>query len=154
LASTLAVLAALFGAALLPGPAGPRARADTRPGWLTSRPRPPAVAASPLAVGDEGRTGARPRRRALLPDGPVVYVNENSTVQFTGERHLRLAEGEIFVEAAPDKGAALAVRTPKGEVSGQAAKFAVRAAAAGAGVVVARGQVSVSGLDRPVHAGQ
>jgi hypothetical protein len=144
LLSALAALTVLSGLALVP------ARAERRPDWLTSRPRPAAPAARPLAVGDEVRTEARQRRRAVLPDGSVLYVNANSTVRLAGERRLELAAGEIAVASV----APVLVKAATAEVSAKGATFAVRTATAGVGVVVARGRVGVTGLERPLHAGQ
>src|SRR5690349_5016300 len=47
---------------------------------LTPRPRPAAPPAEPLKVGDTLRTGRGERKRAALPDGSVVYVNQDTTV--------------------------------------------------------------------------
>src|SRR5579884_2790334 len=98
LAPLLAALTLLSGLTL--APAAAPAPAEAHPGWLTSRPRPPAPAVRSLAVGDEVRTDARQCRRAVLPDGSVLYVNQNSDVRVTAERGLTLSRGEIFVEAA------------------------------------------------------
>jgi hypothetical protein len=149
-ALALAVLTGLVFTAPAAPPTPPPAQAD----WLTSRPHPPAPAAHKLAVGDEVRTDARQRRRAVLPDGSVLYVNQNSTVRVTAERGLALDAGEVFVETAGREKGVFLVKAPRAEVSGRGATFAVRTATTGVGVVVARGEVRVSGLDRPLRAGQ
>src|SRR5262245_28851871 len=70
---------------------------------LTSRPRPAVANVKPTAVGEEVRTTIGQRRRLLLPDGSVAYVNADTTVKLTGDRRLRLDGGEVFVEVAPGK---------------------------------------------------
>src|SRR5439155_5279780 len=80
---------------------GSSARAEGLPDYLTSRPRPAAAAVAPIRVGEEIRTVPGERRRVLLPDGSVVYVNQNSRVKLEKERQLNLAAGEILVEVAP-----------------------------------------------------
>jgi Tfp pilus assembly protein PilF len=124
---------------------------------LTSQPRPKAPAAKTVAVGEEIRTRAGQRRRLLLPDGSVLYVNQNTRATLHSARRVTLAAGEVFLDAASrlkDRANPFVVKTPRGEVTGQAARFAVRTAAAGPGVVVARGRVQVSGLKRALVAGQ
>src|SRR5262249_30209724 len=91
-------------AALL-GPALPTPAHPGRP--LTTRPRPDTPSVKPAAVGEEVRTGATQRRRLLLADGSVVYVNAGSEVKVAGERRLRVSGGAVFVDVAPRaKGAA------------------------------------------------
>jgi tetratricopeptide (TPR) repeat protein len=150
LPGAIAALAVLSGLVLVPAPAAAPPSEGAQAEWLTSRPRAAAPTVRPLAIGDEVRTTARQRRRAVLPDGTILYVNENSTVRVSGERRLALAAGEVAVEAAGP----IHVKAPEAEVSGQGTRFAVRTATAGVGVVVARGRVAVSGLDRPLRAGQ
>ncbi|HMF12649.1 MAG TPA: VIT domain-containing protein, partial [Gemmataceae bacterium] len=127
-------------------------QAESPPERLTSRPRSAALAVKPLAVGEEVRTEAGQRRRVVLPDGSVVYINNDTTFKLNAPRRLALAAGEVFVEVAP--GEPFVVTTPKRDVTAAGTRFAVRADAKGTGVVVARGKVKVSGLDTPVLAGQ
>src|SRR6266540_124215 len=89
--------------------------AEPDPGHLASRPRPGTVALPALAVGGEVQTAAGQRRTARLPDGSILYVNQNSTVKLEADRALALAAGEVFVEVAPRKaeGLAFVVKTPK-----------------------------------------
>src|SRR5262249_61506527 len=95
------------------------------------------------------------RRRAVLPDGSVVYLNQQTTATVTAERHLKLSKGEVFVEVAPnDDAKSFVVETAKREVSAVGTAFAVRANHRGTGILVTRGRVKVSGLDKPLHAGQ
>src|SRR5262245_51272017 len=73
-------------------------QADSPPERLTSRPRSAAPAVKPLAVGEEVRTEAGQRRRAVLPDGSVVYASTDTTIKVNAPRRLSLAAGEVFVE--------------------------------------------------------
>jgi ferric-dicitrate binding protein FerR (iron transport regulator) len=130
----------------------PAARAEGPPERLTSKQRATAPKVKPLAVGDELRTEAGQRRRAVLPDGSVVYVNQDTRIKINAPRRLALTAGEVFVEVTP--GDAFVVTTPKRDVTAAGTRFAVRADAKGTGVLVARGKVKVAGLDTPLHAGQ
>ena len=94
--ATASAVAALLGLALVTAPA-----ADQPGERLTSRPRRPAPAAKAVAIGEEVRTDATQRRRLLLADGSVVYVNAGADVKVTGERRLRVSNGIVFVDVAP-----------------------------------------------------
>jgi ferric-dicitrate binding protein FerR (iron transport regulator)/tetratricopeptide (TPR) repeat protein len=122
---------------------------------LTARPRPATPPATPLTVGQTLRTKAGERRRALLPDGSVVYVNQDTTVTLDRERHLALTSGEVFVEVTPvrDGVGPFVVQTPQREVTAVGTKFAVRAGAAKTGVLVTQGYVLASGVDGLIPAG-
>ncbi|HYT92315.1 MAG TPA: VIT domain-containing protein, partial [Gemmataceae bacterium] len=114
-----------------------------------------APAVKELAVGEELQTKAGERRRVRLPDGSILYVNAATRATLETPRRLSVAAGEVYVEAAaraPD--ALLVVRTPNREVTAQRAHFAVRVEKAETSVTVTRGQARVSGLDRPLQAGQ
>jgi ferric-dicitrate binding protein FerR (iron transport regulator) len=103
---------------------------------LTSQQPPPAPPAKAVEVGTEIRTEAGQRRRLLLPDGSVLYVNEKSSVKLMAKRRLALTSGEIFVETPGKDGQeSLVVQTPKREISGHAARFAARVAEDGTGIV-------------------
>src|SRR5262249_42473919 len=134
----------------------PVAGAEAVPERLTSRPRPSLPVDKPVSVGAEIRTGTGERRRVVLPDGAVLYVNQNTTLKLDQARQLSLTTGEILVDSAAQKQAdrPLVIKTPQREVAGKKAKFAVRIGEKGTGVIVTRGQVTVSGLDAPVGAGQ
>ncbi len=149
-----AAVTAFLGLSLL---AAPAAEPNER---LTSRPRPAAVDARPAAVGEEVRTDATQRRRLLLADGSVLYVNDRAEVKVTGERRLRLSRGQVFVEVAPGArgAAAFTVTTPDRELTCAGGAFAAGVVAdpdskARTGVVVARGRVQVSGADATLTAG-
>jgi tetratricopeptide (TPR) repeat protein len=106
-------------------------------------------------MGDEVSTTAGERRRAVLPDGSILYLNQNSRVKLTAPRQINLIAGEVFVEVVPQRAEEqFTVKTPTGEVAGSQSQFAVRREAAGTGVVVTRSRVKVSGIHDPVVAGQ
>ena len=125
---------------------------------LTARSRPPAPAADSVAVGTTIQTKAGQRRRVTLPDGSVVYVNQNTVIKVEAESRVMLSAGEVFVEVVPRQpgadGATFVVQTAKRDVSALGTKFAVRAGAEGTGVVVMQGRVKVDGLASPIQAGQ
>src|SRR5437762_2000096 len=77
-ARVAALAAALLGLFLAPDVGRTLADAPSGPARLTSRPRLPEPAAQPLAVGTELATGAGERRRLKLPDGSVLYVNQQT----------------------------------------------------------------------------
>ena len=128
-----------------PGASGPER--------LTCRPKPPAPNVQRMAVGAEVRTGNSQRRRAVLPDGSALFLNEQTTLKLTAARRLKLSAGEVFVEAAPGE-VPFVVVTPKREVSAVGTAFAVRTGKAGTGVLVVRGRVTVSAVEKPLLAGQ
>jgi tetratricopeptide (TPR) repeat protein len=147
-----AIAVAVFLALFLRGRDAPVADAQTVKGVLTSRPRPEISAPTPLVVGSELRTGVGERRRVSLPDGSVLYVNENSVARLDSKKTLALSAGEIYLESA---GTGLAVRAANMEVSGKQASFAVRVEKQGPAIGVTRGKVSVQGVKwSSVQAGQ
>src|SRR5262249_52632901 len=86
----------------LPRPSQPAAAPPlARPNLLTPRPRPPAPAVKPVAVGSAVTTNAHGRRRVVLPDGSVLYLNENTRVRLAADRVLEMSRGEVFVEVSP-----------------------------------------------------
>src|SRR5205823_3424618 len=106
--------------------------------------------------GDEVRTESGQRRVVALAGGDILYVNENTQVKLEAAGQLVLAAGEVYVAQAPADGqnTAVSVQAPGRKVTGQNSSFAVRAGDGGAGVLVTRGQVQVSGVDQPLKAGQ
>lgn len=151
---------ALFGVlALVQALNQPAVSAEAGPERLTSRSRPTPPAVKPLAVGDEIQTGSGQRRRVVLPEGAVLYLNQNTSIKLDQTRQVTVRSGQVLVETAARKkeDLPLIVKTPKREVSGRNAKFAVQIYEdgdfEGTGVVVTRGQVTVSGLDSPIQAG-
>src|SRR5205807_1930716 len=103
LVGVLGALAALAALGILQDRGRSASPAATPPQVLRSRARPAQPKAAPLAVGAEVRTTAGQRRRLLLPGGALLYVNENSRVKLDAAGKATLAEGEVYVEAAPAK---------------------------------------------------
>ena len=127
---------------------------ETAPGSLavlTPRPRPAVPPAPLLAVGNSIRTQPGERRRVAMPDGSVLYVNQDTTAKLDQDRHLTVSAGEVFLEVRPmDLHAGVGpfvVKTPQREVTALGTKFAVRADAAATSVLVTQGYVMASGLD-------
>ncbi len=122
-----------------------------------AQPRPQAAAPERLVVGQTIRTAARERRRALLPDGSVLYLNEQSTVALTANRTVALHRGQLFVEVTPanlsDQGP-FVVETPDRSVTALGTKFAVSAENEKTEVLVTQGKVRVSGAKAVVNGGQ
>ncbi len=145
-----------------PSGSGPAEREHRSPGLaeldrLTPRHRSASPAAKPLAIGESIQTQAGQRHRVTLPDGSVLYVNQNTTAKLDAARHLTLSSGEVFVEVAPRDQAAstpFVIKTPNREVSALGTKLVVQATQEGTGVVVTQGKVQVSGLGGLLLAGQ
>lgn len=122
-----------------------------------ARPRPQAVAPERLVVGQTIRTTARERRRALLPDGSILYLNEQSTVALTANRTVALHRGQLFVEVTPANLSgqrSFVVETPDRSVTALGTKFAVSADKEETEVLVTQGRVRVSGAKAVVTGGQ
>lgn len=122
-----------------------------------AQPRPQAAPPERLLVGQTIRTAARERRRALLPDGSVLYLNEQSTVALTADRKVALHRGQLFVEVTPanisDHGP-FVVETPDRSVTALGTKFAVSTGEKETEVLVTQGKVKVSGASEIVTGGQ
>jgi thioredoxin-like negative regulator of GroEL len=123
--------------------------ADNSGERLTSRRQPPTPPEKAVEVGTEVRTEAGQRRRLVLPDGSILYVNEKSTVKLAAKQKLVLTTGEIFVETT-NNDTPLVIQTVQREISGRVAR--VRLSDDGANVVVTGGQVKVG--DLMLRAGQ
>lgn len=119
------------------------------------------------AEGDTIVTGPRERRRITLPDGSILSINEQSQVQVTGFRKVKLLAGEVFVEVIPasllkreasashkDTAEQFVVETPNRSVTALGTKFVVKAQGPATNVVVTQGQVKVSGVEQTIPAGQ
>jgi ferric-dicitrate binding protein FerR (iron transport regulator) len=124
------------------------------PALLTPRPRPEAPEVAKLAVGGALRTKAGERRRVVLPDGSVLYLNQKTEVKLDADRHVTLSAGEVFVEVAPRPNENFVVKTPQREITALGTKFDVAALGTGTGVTVTQGKVRVSGLGGVLSAGQ
>jgi ferric-dicitrate binding protein FerR (iron transport regulator)/tetratricopeptide (TPR) repeat protein len=124
---------------------------------LVPQPRPAAPAETLVAVGENLTTKAGQRRRAVLADGSVLFLNGDTHVQYVADRQVKLLRGELYVEVSPraaGSGATFVVKAPDREVQALGTHFSVWAEGAKSGVVVTQGKVHVSGLDALVHAGQ
>ncbi|HUT61467.1 MAG TPA: VIT domain-containing protein, partial [Phycisphaerae bacterium] len=122
---------------------------------MVPRRRAEAGPIKPAAVGEVIRTQADQRRRVLLADGSVLYVNENTVARIDGRSAVSLDSGELFVEVAA-RGAdeRFTVRTPQRQITAMGTKFAVRARDAGTSVLVTQGKVKVTGLADLLQAGR
>ena len=123
---------------------------------MKPREKPADPKAKTLAVGETVVTVAGEKRRVILPDGSILYLNQNTNVELTSDRHLKLTAGDLFVEAVPEGIAPgrFIVDTPARSVTAMGTKFAVSAAKAGTGVIVTQGKVRVSDIADPVASGE
>ncbi|MBL7132742.1 MAG: FecR domain-containing protein [Phycisphaerae bacterium] len=127
---------------------------------LTARSRPPSRAGKPLAVGAVIRTQPRQRRRVVLTDGSVLYVNQDTEVVVTGRRRLSLRTGEVYVEVSPQAAdlvgqrATFVIHTRTREVVAVGTHLAVNVSRGKTAVMVTQGKARVSGLGGLLHAGQ
>jgi ferric-dicitrate binding protein FerR (iron transport regulator) len=144
-----------------PSPSGqPGPNLFSQLGALTPRPQPPAKPAEKLAVGDTVKTGRAERRRLVLPDQSVLYVDRNTSVRLEADRTVRLDAGSVYIEAEsepqplPGGEGTFFVSTPTRQVTATGTRFAVHADGDGTDVLVTQGAVQVSGVGEPVRAGQ
>ena len=125
---------------------------------LFAKTRPDAEIPQRTHVGDRIETGDRERRRVTLPDGSVLYVNENTQVSVTASRRIRVHTGDVFVEVVPKELVAskqpFVVAMPGRRVTALGTRFAVSTGPRKGGVLVTQGKVKVSGLEQPLIAGQ
>src|SRR5262245_48847480 len=114
---------------LLP-PAGAPApvQAVYEPIGQTAQPRPTTDAPKPVAVGETLTTKPGERRRVLLADGSLLYLNQNTSVMQIGERRLELTRGEVYVEVTPRPDQRFVVKTSARDVTGLGTRFGVRSA--------------------------
>jgi hypothetical protein len=126
---------------------------------LKARPKEAAAELVKLALGDSLITGKQERKRALLPDGSVVWLNEQTELRVTGPRRLSLAKGEAYFEVAPQSVAGtkfaeassrFVVATPRRDVTALGTKFVVRVDPNETKVTVAQGKVAVGGVAEPL----
>lgn len=133
------------------------ARIDYDEVGLKARKKPDAPKTAELAVGKSVETPPGEKRRVRLPDGSFVYLNQNTKVELTGDRHIKLRSGNIFIEAvrAQSEAQRLIVETASKSVTALGTKFAVSADKDGkTGVLVTQGKVEVSGLSDQLTSGQ
>jgi hypothetical protein len=112
-----------------------------------------------LAINQTLTTGKQERKRASLPDGSLVWLNEDTEVRVVGPRRLSLARGEAYFEVAPQSAAAttfaeadsrFVVATPRRDVTALGTKFVVRVDPKETEVTVAQGKVAVGGVADPL----
>ncbi|MFO0966600.1 MAG: FecR family protein [Gemmataceae bacterium] len=123
---------------------------------LTPKPRSAPPAAKPIPNGETVATNAGERRRVVLEDGSVVFLNQRTQIR-AGERRIELQKGEVYVEVAPREpgsGATFEVVTPNRTVAALGTHFAVQADEKKSGVLVTQGRVKVSDLDKTLISGQ
>lgn len=130
---------------------------DSRPTiGLMPQTKPSEVKSQVATVGDDITTKAGEKRRLVLPDGSILYVNQLTNAKLVADRHLKLSTGEVFVEAIPASMAKtkFLVETPNRSVTALGTKFAVAAVEAGTGVIVTQGKVEVSSISEPINTGE
>jgi ferric-dicitrate binding protein FerR (iron transport regulator)/tetratricopeptide (TPR) repeat protein len=129
------------------------------PDGLKPRPRSDPPETARLGVGEEIKTAAGERRRAALPDGSILYVNQATTVKLVKDHRLVMSTGEVFLDVSRRQRTmndALTVETTDGDIAALGTKFAVRADHASAKVLVTQGTVHIGqGMNAPrVYAGE
>ena len=127
---------------------------DSDVAGLTARPEPPSRSVERLREGQSLTTGAADRRRVLLDDGSVLYVNENTTVKVEASREVTLDRGEVYVEVARSAAGHFLVNAGSREIVALGTKFDVRRNGNQASVLVTQGRVQLSGVGLPIEAGQ
>ena len=114
---------------------------------ITPRKKEPAKPAEAIAVGAAVQTGKGERKRLAMPDGSILYVNQNTNLTVSAERRIELASGQVYVEVSPraadDPAGSFAVVTPQRQVVALGTKFQVSAEDKHTNVVVTQGKVAV-----------
>ncbi len=125
-------------------------------GLLTPREARPDPKAERLSIGETIATQRGQRRRVALPDGSVLFINQNTTARLVADRHVRVESGEVFVEVSPRGGQreTFLVETPDREVTALGTKFSVGVDGAGTNVLVVQGKVKLDNLAEPLVAGE
>jgi hypothetical protein len=94
--------------------------------------------------------------RLKLPDGSALYLNERTKVTLTGERRLRVDDGEVLLDivlATASTALSWTIQTPQRTITAVQARLSVQTSSAGTGVVVTRGTAQVVGLSEEIRAG-
>ncbi|MDA1251873.1 MAG: VIT domain-containing protein [Planctomycetota bacterium] len=114
-----------------------------------------------VQVGDVITTGERERKRLTLPDGSVLFVNQQTVAKIETPRKVRVESGEVYVEVVPENLLAGELRTkfvveaPDRSVTALGTKFAVKAAPKReTEVLVTQGEVAASGLGVSIESGR
>lgn len=126
--------------------------------------KPQRVQAAPVQrvkVGDVIQTGARERRRVTLPDGSVLFVNQNTLARIETPRRVSVDYGEVYVEAVPQNllegllRRKFVIKAPDRSVTALGTRFAVKASPeTKTEVLVTQGEVEASGVDVSLPSGR
>lgn len=128
--------------------------ADDLGAGLLARDLPPPPDPVRAAPGVRITTSPRERRRLVLDDGSVLFVNGGSDVRIEAARRVRVAAGGVYVEVAPDAARPFTVATPVRDVTAVGTRFAVGVDGRAADVLVTHGAVAVSGSAELVRRGE
>jgi hypothetical protein len=131
-------------------------RPSPLPESVVQPPKPAPVAQNVLPRSGKVITGPGERRRITLEDGSVLFLNQDSMVEYIGPRQVRIEHGEVYVEAAPARKGKppFCIKTPSRDVTALGTHFLVKAQAGGTGVLVTQGKVKLSDVAEKVQAGQ
>ena len=126
--------------------------------------KPQRVQAAPVQrvkVGDVVQTGARERRRVTLPDGSILFVNQNTLARIETPRRVGVDYGEVYVEAVPQNlleglfRKKFVIKAPDRSVTALGTRFAVKAAPeTKTEVLVTQGEVAASGIETSLPSGR
>ncbi len=121
-----------------------------------TKPAPPV--AWKVELGSKLTTMDRERKRVSLPDGSIVYLNENTSLEVAGDRKLIVTQGEVFVEVVPqhlvESKTHFVVETPNRKITALGTKFVVKASKLDTDVLVTQGKVKISDAPALLTAGQ
>ena len=153
---------------LYSGPAGSLTGFNIEPGsfagFFPTPLKPQRVQAAPVQrvkVGDVIQTGARERRRVTLPDGSVLFVNQNTLARIESLRRVGVDYGEVYVEAVPQSllegifRRKFVIKAPDRSVTALGTRFAVKASPEKkTEVLVTQGEVAASGIETSLPSGR
>ncbi|MCH8923317.1 MAG: FecR domain-containing protein [Planctomycetes bacterium] len=128
--------------------------------FITAADRPEGAAPEKVRIGQEIHTQRGERRRVVLPDGSVLYIDDETKLRLDDERRVTLHVGRIFVnvspreESAANDAATFIVKTPDRQISALGTRFAVDVDEREDRVLVTQGKVKVDGLRQEIHTGQ
>jgi ferric-dicitrate binding protein FerR (iron transport regulator) len=110
------------------------------------------------AAGEKLTTRMGEKRRTVLTDGTVLYLNQNTSLEVASDRLVKLDSGQIFVEAAPADATAgrgaFQIETAQHKLTALGTKFSVVAAGDALSLAVTQGKVQFDDAIEPVVAGQ
>ena len=127
-------------------------------GLLVPRAKPASAKPALATPGQTIATKPGEKRRVVLSDSSIVYLNQNTTLHVDADRHVKLERGEIFVEAVRADETAdqsyFEVETSSKKLKALGTKFAVDAADKAMSLFVTQGSVQVEGSNEAVQSGQ